>query len=82
MAAPQIAERVVRLVNEARELGLAVTVRCQCCGAPLTEATSIGKQEGPVCRTRTKNDPSYSTKNPAEVVANNQTTIELEAKSL
>lgn len=76
MAAPQIAERVVRLVNEARELGLAVTVRCQCCGAPLTEATSIGKREGPVCRTRTKNDPGVSlSKEDTGAVANNQTQI-------
>lgn len=41
-------------------LGLAVTVRCQHCGAPLWDHRSITAGAGPICRRRHKNDPGLT----------------------
>lgn len=62
-ASPAATEALIaELRARAELLGLAVTVRCQHCGAPLHDTKSVTLHAGPVCRKRheTENDPGLT----------------------
>lgn len=49
-------DRLMRLQNEAKTLGLAITVRCVRCGLVLSAAKSVATNVGPTCRRHNKED--------------------------
>lgn len=63
-APPRLTEQLAaELRARAADFGLAVTARCQHCGAPIFAARSLAHRAGPVCRRRHKKS---DTGNPAK----------------